>query len=437
MKHIIPLLLVLLLTACGGGGGGGGGGSNQSNTASSDSVIGTISHNAGIDFSAKITTGRFDNVSGKYIVVSGIYLGPNNFGPTPNPDGPLRIYKVNSDGSGADVTSNILGASVTIPGNAIVADFNGDGIDDIVSLYLKDYPSGPGNGAPGFSGAGAIFLSRPGQVHSRTALNGTGWSHSNTVYDINGDGNLDIINSQGKMWVNDGQGNFTFRDHDWNTNTSNGLWMNGSGVCAGDFNNIGRPQLVITDVMTGVASISDTVIFELDAQLIPTTAHTLTVPVLDRATNVGSNEVSHDIACKTADLNNDGMLDIIVFSRPWDYARNGVWTEEGTVQVLINQGNWQFNDVTDSLMINSAIPIYHPTLVDFNNDGRLDLWDGSSTAYLNNGNSVFVHSIGALSRSTSMASVPLSLNSIWRFVTVESSSSSSVIRIKAPLLTFP
>lgn len=434
MKHIIPLFLALLLTACGGGGGSG---ASQSPIADSGTIIGLVSNSTGIGFSSRLTTGTFDLSGGKYVVVSGIYLGPDNFGPLPNPDGPLRIYKLNQNGTGSDVSANIIGEGVTIPGSALVADFNGDGIDDIVSLYLKDYPSGPGNGSNSFSGNGAVFLSQPGQLHSRSVLAGVSWSHGQVVADIDGDGDLDIVNSEGKKWVNDSHGNFTFQDHSWNTNTSNGLWMNGSSVCAGDFNNTGRPQLVITDLMTGGVSATDTVIFELDQQLIPTTAHVLPVPVLDRFTNIADNEISHDMACKVADLNNDGLLDILVFSRPWDYARNGQWTDEGTVQVLINQGNWQFTDVTISSLINAAVPVYYPVVADFNNDGGVDLWDGVSSIYINGGSNVFAQSVTTFVKpSSGISAVPVLLDNKWDFVTVESNSSNLVVRFKKLGLTF-
>lgn len=396
-----------MLTGCGGGGG-----TTPVSPVSPvaavavDREILKIDVPAGLTYSATISPGKFDSSNGKYVVVSGIYIGPNNFAPTPNPDAPIRILKIDSTGTGVDVTANIIGTNATTPGNVVIADFNGDGIDDIVSLYFKDFPVADREGGNEFRGDGAILLSRPGQPHVRRTLSGTSWTHGITVADINGDGSLDFVNSRGQKWLNDGTGNFTFHNHLYNLNTQNGLWMNGSGVCVGDFNNTGRKQIVITDLSNNslTAPIADTVIFELDAALRPVTSHTLPVPVLDRNTAAVAKEVSHDVQCVAIDLNRDGRLDLLVFSRPDSGSRNNSWTNEGVVQVLINRGNWNFDDVTEVAMANYPINTlisYSPIPMDLNGDGIMDLWLGSHTynsvspnhAWLNNGSGIFTRSL--------------------------------------------
>ena len=389
-----------LLTGCGGGR------APTPNTAAVDREILKIDSPSGLAYSAMIMSGKFDSANGKYVVVSGIYLGPNNYGPTPNPDAPIRILKINSDGTAVDFTADIIGANATTPGNVVIADFNGDGIDDIVSLYLKDFPSADSLGGNEFRGDSAIFLSRPGQPHIRKALLGTGWTHGTAIVDINGDGSLDIINSRGQKWLNDGYGNFAFHDHLYNLNTRNGLWMNGSGVCVGDFNNTGRKQVVITDLTVDPtqAPIADTVIFELDSSLHPVASHTLPVPILDRSTTDPTKEVSHDVRCVAIDLNRDGKLDLLVLSRPNSDSRNNKWTDEGVIQVLINKGNWQFDDVTDIAMANypiNSLISYTPMIMDLNGDGIMDLWLGSlgynsvsaNHAWINNGAGTFTRSL--------------------------------------------
>ena len=401
MTKLLLTLVALstLLTGCGGG-------TAPVVVVAVDQEILRIDVPAGLTYSPTISPGKFDSGNSKYVVVSGIYIGPSNFGPSPNPDAPLRILKINSDGTGADVTTDIIGANATTPGNTIIADFNGDGIDDIVSLYFKDFPVADREGGNEFRGDGAIFLSRPGQTHIRRALSGTSWTHGITVADINGDSSLDFINSRGQKWLNDGSGNFTFHNHLYNLNTQNGLWMNGSGVCVGDFNNTGRKQIVITDLSTNslTAPIADTVIFELDADLHPIASHTLPVPVLDRNTVATAKEVSHDVQCVVIDLNRDGRLDLLVFSRPDSDSRNNTWTNEGVVQVLINKGNWNFDDVTDVAMANypiNTLVSYSPMIIDLNGDSIVDLWLGSHTynsvspnhAWLNNGSGIFTRSL--------------------------------------------
>jgi hypothetical protein len=395
-------VLSAVLTGCGGGGGS----ATPAANVSIDREILKIESPVGLAYNASIMPGKFDSTNGKYIVVSGIYLGPNEYAPVPNPDAPIRILKINSDSTSIDVTADIVGANTTTPGNVVIADFNGDGIDDIVSLYFKDFPVADAPGTAGFRGDGAIFLSRAGQPHHRRALSGTSWTHGTAIADINGDGSLDFINSHGQKWINDGTGNFTFHDHSYNLNTQNGLWMHGSGVCVGDFNNTGRKQVVITDLSVNsmTAPIADTVIFELDTALQPVASHTLPVPVLDRTTASTAREVSHDVQCVAIDLNNDGRLDLLVFSRPDSQSRNNSWTNEGVVQVLLNRGNWNFDDVTDAAMTNyplNTLISYTPVTMDLNGDGIVDLWLGSHTynstspnhAWLSNGAGTFTRSL--------------------------------------------
>jgi hypothetical protein len=445
-RLLLSLGIVSLLSACGGGGGGGGGGGTsgsavgnatqdavavQTQAVAADREILTINSPAGLTYSAEIMPAKFDSQNGKYFVVSGIYLGPDGYGPKPNPDAPIRIVKVNSTGAGTDVTADIIGANATTPGGVVIADFNGDGIDDIVSMYLKDFPFADKPGGNEFRGNSAVFLSRPGQAHVRKEIIGTGWTHSTTVSDINNDGSLDIINSRGQKWLNDGRGNFTFHDHSYNVNTRHGLWMNGSGICMGDFNNTGKKQVVITDLTVDPtqAPIADTVIFELDNLLSPVASHTLPVPVLDRNTTDPTKEVSHDVRCVATDLNRDGKLDLLVLSRPNAESRNNKWTDEGRVQVLINRGNWIFDDVTDTAMANypvNSLISYSPIIMDLNGDGIMDLWLSSqyynsvnaSHAWLNNGTGTFSRSlqsaINALGANGPV--MPVAVDSVHLFV---------------------
>jgi len=436
MKHLLLSLgvMTMALSACGGGGGSASPTAVAAQTQSvvADREILNIDTPAGLNYSPMFNTAKFDTVGGKYVVVSGIYLGTGNpaSAPTPNPDAPIRILKINSDGTSADVTASILGNNTTTPGNIEIGDFNGDGIDDIVSLFVKDFPYMDTLGKP-FRGDGAIFLSRPGQTHARNMLAGNGWSHHTAVADINNDGSLDIINSAGQKWINDGRGNFAFHDHSYDVNTRPGLWMNGSAVCVGDFNNTGRKQAVITDLIVDPtqAPIADTVIFELDSSLIPVASHTLPVPILDRNTTDPTKEISHDVRCVATDLNRDGKLDLLVLSRPNATARNGRWTDEGAVQVLINRGNWIFDDVTSTAMANYPTNVSissTPMSIDLNGDGILDLWLGNpdfssgkaNQAWLNNGAGIFTRSsqsiIDGLGANGPM--MPVAVDSVHLFV---------------------
>ena len=343
---------------------------------------------------------------------------------------PVKIYQINSNGSGADVTKDILGSEqLALTNVPLIADFNNDGIDDIFLPGFADAGTMTSTGLVETLTPSIVFISRPGQSHQRIELPDKTWSHGAAMVDLNNDGHIDVINNHGQMWINDGKGNFQFKQHNWYTNTTPGLWMHGSGVCAGDFNNTGRKQIVITDLMVdaNIGPIADTVIFELNSELAPIVSHTLPVPVLDR--NTTTSDASHDVGCVSVDLNNDGLLDILVFSRPNTTVNTSNWTNQGVVQVLVNRGNWKFDDITDVAMVGYPINTlisYTPIVADFNGDGNPDLWMGyfdfdsglANHAWINNGAGIFTRTLKSIidSFKSNGPMVPIKFNEGYAFV---------------------
>ena len=415
---------------------------------------------SGYDLLPVMVQGRFKETGANYVVVAG-WLNRTNcwlnttgvliqICETANPDAPVKVFSIDSDGNVTDATTDVLGGPQTAGTNIpLVADFNGDGIDDIFLAGFKDGPASY-NGKV-FLTEGVVFLSRAGKSHSRTVLPGSTWSHGVGVVDIDNDGDLDVVNSAGQIWINDGKGGFTFHDHKWNLNTKNGLWMNGHAACAGDFNNKGRNQVVITDLMVNGngGPIADTVIFEFDSDVTPFASHALPVPILDRNTTQEINEVSHDVACAVADLNGDGRPDIVVSGRPYDRARNWLWTDEGNVQILINNGNWNFTDTTDTALAgyNTNVAVtYTPLVQDFNGDGFPDLWlsqfdfttGRATSAWKNDGSGKFkqvlskeIESFGSTGQI-----IPIKFGSKFSFVYMTGSGPSWTINASKPLYTF-
>ena len=191
------------------------------------------------------------------------------------------------------------------------------------------------------------------------------------------------------MWTNDGTGQFVFTPRkDWQQGHPE--YIAGSGVCAGDFDRSGTTQVVVTDLsMYGTLPLRDTYIFKLDSTHAPTRMAILPTPWFD-LNNTSTTELSHDVSCTVGDLNNDGWQDIIVVS-----AKNGVSTPESRVQVYLNRGNWQFDDVTSSAMSGwstAVLSSYTPQLTDFNNDGRLDIWLMGWDIWGRNSNQLWVNS---------------------------------------------
>ena len=376
-------------------------------------------------FVPSLVSGDFLGDGSKYVVVSGWYVG--NLTPPP-----VKIYKFSAIGTAQDVTVDILGSEFSLSVNyPIVADFNKDGIDDI---FFPGFTDGPGSGlAPS-----AVFISRKGQSHQRQDLTTDLISgHATVAADLDNDGDLDVISNEGDAWMNNGQGTFTYQKYShWGA----------SGVCAGDFNNTGRTQLVFTD---SYDTIQDTYIFEVNTTYAQynnlTKIATLPTPYFDK--NSTTQEISHDVSCMVADFNNDGRPDIVVVSASNDPAiLAGTSPPQSHVQVYLNQGNYVFVESQGLVGYNSGtLSSYTPRVMDFNNDGFPDIWlmDWNTTGvnsnqfWINNGTGVFTQSKSTESKSVldefktltngdSGAygiAIPVKINGKWNLVFTGSSGS--------------
>ena len=408
-KLVIPALAVAL-TGCGGGGAGGGTTTSQ--------VVDGVAITAGFisnpaTFIPSLVTGNFSTDGARYVVLSGWYIG-NTTAP------PVKIYRL-SDSTVSDATVDILGSNHSISVNyPVVADFNRDGVDDIFFAGFTDIPGTLNN-------ASYAFISRPGQSHQQVNVPGATWSHGSVAADVNNDGFIDVINSQGHIWTNDGTGQFTFTTRkDWQHGHAE--YIAGSGVCAGDFDRSGTTQVVVTDLsMNGTLPLRDTYIFKLDSTLAPTRMAVLPTPWFDVG-NATTTELSHDVSCTVGDLNNDGWQDIIVVS-----AKNGASTPESRVQVYLNRGNWQFDDVTSSAISGQSTAVlssYTPQLFDYNNDGRLDLWLMNWDNWGRNSNQLWLNSAATLFAQTKQTDLNRLLNNFQTATGAPSNSLGIMIPVK-------
>jgi len=382
-KLVIPALAVAL-TGCGGGGGGGGSSANDNTPVNAILVAaGTISTSS--VYVPSLTAGKFDTTGESYVIVSG-WLANSS------PTSTVKIYKLPSTGTATDATADVLGSefawSVNYPQ---VADFNHDGIDDIFFPGFTDGPNLLENNAS------VVFFSRPGQSHQRIDLDGLTWNHGTTVLDVNQDGWLDVINSNGEMWINNQSNGFTYRAKD--TFRTINYPFAGSGVCAGDLDGSGAPQVVLTDQVGLHAS---QLIYKINSKMEPIYQSALPVPYFDKNNTDDAVNRSHDVSCQIVDVNGDGRKDVIVISYLFDNAVTRVLGSQSMVQIYYNLGGYVFSDATDTSMTGynkGALASYTPKVIDFNGDGHPDIWlmntnqtDSGNQVWINDGTGKFKQS---------------------------------------------
>jgi hypothetical protein len=400
MKLIASLSLALLIFGCGGGGGGGGG-SNSSTQAPSllaSNAIPTIQDViaypviGNYDYSTfQITFGHLGSSTANCFVVQTDTRYNSKSSPS-IPDAPFYVVCQQSDGNFKEVSLQLFGQQYFVNGSQpLIADFNNDGIDDII---LVDSYDGSYNSPYIYT-----FMSSGINAYQVNKIANGGWSPilvSNTVaVDINQDGCKDVVTFAGLVMLGNCRGYFV-QTHITGTSTvenSSTNFMFGTAYCQGDFNNTGNPQLLITDSWVANYSPPNNIV-EINGDLSVKAVHPLPIPFFTNRD--GRADGSHNFQCRVGDINNDGKLDIIIFTSNFYQTTNGA-TPEFYIQTYINQGNWVFQDTSAvSIPGNSNLNLgdsYSPRLIDLNGDGYLDLaFDSPQWTSNNNlGNQVFIN----------------------------------------------
>ena len=253
-------------------------------------------------------------------------------------------------------------AGMVWPRNSTVADFDRDGLEDVV-MADHGYDAQP---FPG--GITRFFMQRTGGMQDETASrspSARAFTHDVCSGDVNRDGNPDLFFGNGALYVNDGTGHFK---------SSNELLPSGfkerlsSGILAClmvDLNRDGAAELLIgTNNGQNVRNVllwndGKGNLRDVSAQALP--------PMRG-----GPTWATHGFA--VADVNHDGLADIIV-----TLAESGATPADGiyhtTLQLLINNGDGTFHDQEDA-----ALNVIRPDgwydkafAIDFNQDGWTDL----------------------------------------------------------------
>ena len=297
----------------------------------------------------------------------------------------LSIYHGNPDGSFNSNPSGGTSDSGTIEQLVGVADFNGDGILDVVGAgsngvimllgkgnlaYALPAPYAAGPSPPSVAmgdfnldghedfavcapgGIALLFGNADGSLQSAPTFDlGTGAGEA-VVADFNGDGKTDIAVNTGTTTplVMFGQGGGKFLYNKASSPNTNGGFTQ---MLAGDFNGDGKLDLLLADAN-----------FLTDSVLYGTGAGTF------RASNLAGLAPGGLSPAGVADLNHDGLSDIVVQN-----------------EVLLGQKNNTFS--TETLAESVTL---EPVFDDFNRDGKLDMvtmGDNGLQVMLGNGDGTF------------------------------------------------
>ena len=236
----------------------------------------------------------------------------------------------------------------------IVADFNGDGIDDFYKTSILYLSGADGHENKSFQLPDFQFVNYA--IYSGD-LTGA-WTHDNYASDVDGDGDLDIFahyteESVGwTMMFNDGNGVFT---PNYNFTYSLDLWPTTAAI--GDFNNDGHG-----DVAVGWFNPTDSAgaVFWNNGNDDWRDSRTELPP-----NYFGSNGNANDM--EVFDFNSDGYLDILLASTTHD-----PYYEGRAIQFFQNMGDGTFTDVKS---FESGSGDGEIQLLDFDHDGDIDIVD--------------------------------------------------------------
>ena len=292
------------------------------------------------------------------------------------PDGPLYVICQQPNGDFKEVSQQLFGKQLYINGGyPLVADLNNDGIDDmfLINGYDGNSPS-----------LNQVALISKGSSYSITNYSMTDPNNlaiglaQMTVSDINHDGCKDIVMPFSRSMLGDCKGGLTEQTIALNSNL-----VYGTGVCSGDFIGSGYEQYLFIDSF--ITDVKNSIL-EIDSKTFNATSnHSLPVPYWNVFYN--ASNATHNFSCRVADINNDGKQDILIFTRPWAEFTSNIWTDQSYIQVYLNLGNWNFQDISTTAFPNyntNTTGSYWSRIIDINGDGYLDValegntWQGIS-----------------------------------------------------------
>ena len=324
----------------------------------------------------------------------------------------FKAFTVTAAGTVADTTALLQQtSSVTHPRQLVVADFNGDGQDDLFfANHGCNLPPYPGEVNSLFLSSGNNFIDRKAALPNLVSFTG-----SVATGDLRKNGKSDVLvgvlgmqlnanlnaqfkgpNTQGDLvgpylLRNDGLGNFTYDNTSLPDKIANNLQLSSTTTRFtssrfADLNGDGFPDLILgSDQNSDVAG---------SVYLNDGTGKFKTAEIALPAGLFGKGNTI-TVAITVADVDGDGRPDLLLSQTQ----NTPVFYGAGKVQVILNKGNGAFVDATAQMIPALKTNSYWAQGVhytDLNSDGKPDILLESdelqatdSVAYLNQGNGSF------------------------------------------------
>ena len=263
-----------------------------------------------------------------------------------------------------------------------VEDFDGDGVDEIMSIGFYDFPVAP---------APTIYFDNG--LDNGKLIGPSIDSHESSLVDYDNDGDLDVVaiaynnvNGLISLYENTGDG-FV---HSYLPKDMESYFATGSSIEYADLDGDGQGEFIVGDFAGdgGIAILklnNDGTFYNS-----PDWRKVLEIrPYFEQSVFDGINSIfsssnpsateddiiklrSHDIVLKAIDIDLDGDLDILNSTSIWHDSQS-----LGVLQVLINDGSGNFMDETEARLWNYSLAAeasHDLVFIDINNDGFLDIF---------------------------------------------------------------